>query len=158
MAIYINVDKRHFMKFGLGLILLVSLNISTAVFGQEKSSNNDLRVKRAIFQIRETSKKKGETYYKLLTTINGQFNFEITKDKKVESSRKVDSSDAIKIDDKFVDSFISFKYLMKENPQKKCIEKYYLNLRGEDQVICQNEDEKIKKLEQFIGELRNKFS
>jgi hypothetical protein len=146
------------MKLKLSFVLFIICSLTVNLNAQEKSSNSDLRVKRSIFYIKVMSDKEKGTHYKLLTTVGGQFNFEITKDNKVISSFKVANVDAVAIDELFVDNFISFKYLMKTKAKSKCSEKYYLNLRGEDQVICQKEDVKIKKLEQFISELKSKFS
>ena len=95
---YINFNKRHFMKFKLSFVLCIICSLHASLYAQEKSNNSDLRVKRSIFYIKVMSDKEKGTNYKLLTTVGGQFNFEITKNNKVISSHKVANVDAIAMD------------------------------------------------------------
>lgn len=141
-------------------IKLLSLVLSIFCFfgfKTKKSSNNDLRGKKEIFSIKEVSKKR-VTIYSLESSISGQYNIAITEKGKTISNKKVDTSDAQKMDDEFVDRFISFKYLMKARSQKKCQDSYFLSLRGEKQTICSDEKDKIDKIRVFINTLKNHFS
>jgi hypothetical protein len=138
------------------LFFFVIFSIGT-VFGQEKSSNNDLRIKKEIFSIKEFSS-KGHILYQLEASITGQFNILITHKKTIVSNKKVDTTYAQKIDDEFVDRFISFKYMMKARSTEKCKDSFFLSLRGEGQMICTDEKVKIEKIKVFIKNLKNKFS
>lgn len=139
------------------LLFLIFSSFGQESLSQEASSNNDLRASRSIFFIKEFSKNTNLAEYKLLSSVSGQFNFEILNKGEIISTKKVDTESAHNLDELFVDQFISFKYLMKNSPQKKCQKKFYLNLRGEDQIICDSENDKIKKIENFIAQLKKKF-
>ncbi|MFT6632043.1 MAG: hypothetical protein ACJAS4_002005 [Bacteriovoracaceae bacterium] len=139
------------------ILVLFIIFTSGLAFSQEKSNNNDLRIKREIFSIKEFSG-KNHILYKLESSITGQFNILISKKNKIVSNKKVDTSEAQKMDDEFVDRFISFKYMMKARSKKKCQNSFFLSLRGEGQQICADEKAKIEKIKAFINTLKNKFS
>ncbi len=144
--------KMNIKLFGLFLSFIVLVG-----FKAPKSNNNDLRIKKEIFVIKEFSE-KSSIIYKLETSITGQYNIEISRKNKILSNRKVDTEDAQKMDDQFVDRFISFKYIMKEREAKKCKNQFFLSLRGEEQIICSDEEDKVNKMKAFIDILKNQFS
>lgn len=141
-------------KYSFGVLLIL---LSFSIYGQDKSSNNDLRIKKEIFTIQEFEGKHIKLY-RLESSINGQFNILIKRKKKILSNKKVDTEDAQKIDEDFVDKFISMKYIMKSRKGESCKNAFHLSLRGEGQMICQDEKEKIMKIKTFLANLKNNFS
>lgn len=146
------VKKRCSMK----LVLLLFI-CSFSALAQQKTSNNDLRKFYNLFQIKDL-KSKQAIEYKMNTSGKGQFNLELLNKAKVVQKSKVNSKQAQTLDEQFVDKFISFKYLMNPTPDKGCKDQFYLNLRGEELVICENEKDKIKQLNAFLEQLKVLFS
>lgn len=142
------------MKTILMLLLLITKSLG---YAQERTSNNDLRSKKTIFQIKKIDK-KNNLEINLNSSISGQYSVEIQLDDSERKTNKVDVVTAQKLDDEFVDKFINFKYLMKERKgEGKCREIYSLDLRGESQKICADEKEKLTELDKLITKIKEKF-
>lgn len=92
--------------------------------------------------------------YRVNSSGRGQFNLEVLNKQKVTHKLKMDSKQASMLDEQFVDKFISFKYFMRPTSRKKCKDRYYLSLRGEEFVICETEKDKIKELNVFLEKLK----
>ena len=130
--------------------------MSAGINGQEATKNNDLRKHFNLFLIKDMQSKEQITY-KMSSSKSGQFNFTMESGQNILNKKKINSVDAQKMDDLFVDKFISFKYLMKEKSKKKCPELFYLNLRGEELIICKDEREKIVEMKALIEKMKVVF-
>lgn len=137
----------------LTVILLLNLTCGLA---QDATSNKDLRKQYELFVLKCFEAKR-IVEYKMISSLSGQYNFQVIEDGKVKKQKKLSFADAQLLDEKFVDKFISFKYLMKANLKDVCKDAFYLNLRGEELVICQSETEKNKEMNEFTKSLKNMF-
>lgn len=138
------------MKFFLFVMLCY---LPLVGYGQTATKNNDLRKRYNLFLIKDMQGRK-TFVYKMNSSNNGQFNFIQEEENKIIGQKKVNSADAQKLDDLFVDKFISFKYLMNKKNEKECKESFYLNLRGEELSICNTEKEKIKEVKKLLEKLK----
>jgi hypothetical protein len=93
------------MKFALFICLCCTPYFAMA---QQATKNNDLRKHHNLFLIKEMSGKKTKVY-KMSSSITGQFNFTHEEKSKIVKKAKLDSTQAQKWDEIFVDKFISFK-------------------------------------------------
>ncbi|MBT4792471.1 MAG: hypothetical protein HON90_12945 [Halobacteriovoraceae bacterium] len=140
------------------IILLVCVLYVTFGFSQEvNTQNNDLRVKREIFTVKDLLHDK-KIIYKLETSMSGQFTVVIEENKKIVKVKKVGTQQAQKMDDIFVDRYISLKYMMDSSNRKKCKSYYQLSLRGELLSVCEAEKEKIKIVKEFIAKFEKQCS
>lgn len=135
------------------IFILFGLTLRVALC-QEATKNNDLRKEYTLFKIKDVQNNQKSREFRLSSSVSGAYNLTILEDENVSKKKKIDSKYAQSIDEKFVDHFITLKYLMKSQEVKKCIEAYNLNLRGEQLVICSTESKKLAKLEGYLSELK----
>ncbi len=138
------------------LTFVIFLTLSLLAMSQEKSDNNDLRGQKRIFSISEKIN-KSNIIYEMVSSSSGQFNFQIQKKNKVDKSVKVSGDEVRRVDDNFVDKFITLKYMMGKSSEKNCKKAYSLSLRGEKQKICTHEKEKIDMVKKIIRNLKESF-
>ena len=139
--------------FSLFITIGISINVS---YAQEATSNNDLRGNQELFTIKDLSSKKTKIY-KLEESSVGQYYVSIQFPVQSELDKgniKIDPQDANKLDVQFANHFITFQYAMAPRKKVKCQNVFLLNLRGEVQVVCKDEKEKIKQINKFIKSLR----
>jgi len=128
-----------------------------SVYAQERTSNFDLRTQKTIFQIKKIEGKNSEQI-NLKSSISGQYSVDHKLNTQSQMAKKIDIVTAQKLDDEFVDKFINFKYLSKERTGKeKCIEIYFLDLRGETLKICSDEKAKVNELDKMIVKIKEEF-
>jgi len=140
------------LRVALSLYLLLLSGLSLAQYTPKKIENNDLRGKKEILSIQFLENK---THFQFLIVQSemGQFHLEQTEDKKLQKSVKMDTESAQKIDDQFVDKFITMKYMMEKKFEKKCIETYTLFMRGEDLKVCKADTSRMS----MVGEIIKLF-
>lgn len=132
------------MRFIASIFLLFS---SLACFGQEKSSNHDLRSKLEIFQISHIGSK---LVFRLESSNSGEFSYQLN-----DVVTKIDSTKANKLDQIFADSFLSMKYMMQKPSRSDCKKEYALSMRGEKFNICKDDEIRIQIISKFISKLKN---
>ncbi len=141
------------MRFLFACIFMLLVN---AALAQSNTRNSDLRTNKEIFSIKEY-KKKETIFMGLQTSVSNQYTFNLHKNDKLSASLKLDGNQAQKLDDEFVDQFISVRYIIKSKKKSKCKLGYELNLRGEKHKICLHEKEKIETLKKFVRKLQKNF-
>lgn len=139
------------------MMTLFFLTVSISIFAQEATKNNDLRKQYVLFHIKDMSE-KNTIEYKMNSSNGSQFNFVLIEKDKVIKKKKMSFKEAQALDEKFVDKFITFKYLMKSEDLKKCNNSFYLNLRGEELTICKDEKKKNQEMHTFLQKLKTVFS
>lgn len=145
--------KKETMKSLITVLILLSGFEAPAQKVPSGANNNDLRNSSELFSITSTN-----FVYRFESSVNGQFSLNYYEQSKLKGSWKVDTEAASKLDADFADRFIALKYEMQGMKNKKCSKKFSLSMRGEGQNICGSEKEKIKLLENFINDLKKRFS
>ena len=142
------------ITLALNFILLSSLSI--AQYTPKKIQNNDLRGKKEIFSIKFIENKMNQHFF-ISKSQMGQFHIEQSQDKKIKKRIKIDSENAQKIDDDFVDKFITMKYMMSKKYEKKCEQTYTLNMRGEDLKVCKTDISRMSIVSELIKLFKSKL-
>lgn len=147
------------MKTIVNSILVFSLGAVSVSFAQSRggderrADNNDLRSRQLVFSV-EAQKEK----YTLESSGSGEFSLSRHQGKKLVKVWKVDKDLAMKLDENFADQFIKLKYEMEAFAKKSCSMAFDLNMRGEEQQVCEGEDDKKTIIEKIITDIKNKFS
>ena len=138
-------------------ILLLILILSSQVFGQhseqpQAESNSDLRGQSVLFSI-ETPEKE----IVLLERSNNYEYFFVSGEKKEEVKKKIDAKEAQAIDREFAGIFIKAMY---EIPayEGRCKKSWDLKMKGDEQKICQEDEQRRQLFENFLKPLRKKHS
>ena len=105
------------LRIALTLNFLLLSTLSFAQLTPKKIENNDLRGKKEIFSIR-FFEKETVNYLNISKTQMGEFHLEQSVGKLLKKRVKIDSDNAQKIDDQFVDKFITMKYMMEKKYKK----------------------------------------
>lgn len=123
-------------------------------FAQEKISNNDLRTDLELFSIKY-KKKKELAKISLKRSKQGSHQLIFGKESE-DTSTKIDSQEAIEIDQSFSDTFIHLKYILESNFTKKCKNEIELSLRGEIFQICSDDESREPIVKEIIEKLKKK--
>lgn len=132
------------------LLLLFSFFVcgQTHIPKEMQTENNDLRTMDTLFVIK--SLKNLQQSFKISIVNNAQ---NILSTLKGDNQWRIATSGSEKIDTKFVSDFIKMKYSMKKREDIPCSKLYELEMRGETQVICDDEINKIKIIKKLIMNL-----
>lgn len=105
--------------------------------------NNDLRDEVAIF-----SWDYGKNTIKLLVLSGNEYHYEYLDQGKKSTKKKISSSLANELDEKFVAKFIDVKYSGKYNEEKNCGQPSKMTMRGETFEFClaKNKDQALDNL------------
>jgi len=117
-----------------------------------KENNLDLRSNTVLFTLEDVAAKK--TF--MLERSNYHDHFLRLKNKGEESVRKIDSRDAKKLDMDFASRFIKIQYEFPPGTEN-CTSTYRLGMKGEDQGVCEKEDQKSQVLAPILLELTKRF-
>jgi hypothetical protein len=137
------------------ILIFILPNFSLAFNKQKKAKNNDLRHGKPVFTIENSD--KNSTSYALLENNGKDHSLEKSKAKSDSIVRRISGTDATRIDELFVSVFVDMKYMMPAYKGKNCRTLFKLTMRGEEQTICKDEKDKLKKLETFVSSFEKEF-
>jgi hypothetical protein len=141
------------MPFAL-MLLLVFSHSAMAQYSEQplQESSSDLRSQRILFSLAIPQEKK---VYLLERTANGDY-FLRLKHKEDEKIKKISGRDALRVDRDFASRFLRCQY---EIPSKvgDCAVTLRLNMKGEEQDICEKDDKKGQEMAGLIDELAKRF-
>jgi|SRR5690606_32943313 len=137
---------------------LFLLMITTTVLAQHHAEQpvaedtEDARASFVVFELRDTQNKKVFTLER-----SPYFDHFIRYTfKKGEKLQKADSKLAKSLDGQFSSLYLKTLYEI-ENKEGRCKEAYELILRGEEQKICQKDEQKTRLIKSFIELLEKQF-
>lgn len=136
------------MKTLLITILVTIISNNTVADNRLKTSNFDLRNSKKLLSIVDH---KGVTSI-IYKSVGDEYFYE-TQSKKDTSRFKVSNIDAQNFDDYFVNQFISLKYTLPNFSGKKCDKSYTLSMRGETQLICKSEKDKLSLIQKILKKI-----
>lgn len=141
------------MPFALLLLLAFSHSVMAQYSEQPlKESSSDLRSQTVLFSLAIPQEKK---IYLLERTSSGDY-FLRLKHKEDEKIKKISGRDALRVDRDFASRFLRCQY---EIPSKEgsCAVTLRLNMKGEEQDICEKDDKKGQEMAGLIDELAKRF-
>ena len=137
----------------LFLVLLLSLGAQAQHSSQpEKESKSDLRSGLVMFSIQNLDQ---DSSVWLERTANDDY-FLKKKEKGEEKLLKISGRDAKKLDTDFAAKFLKAQYELPASPEG-CTTLLRLNMKGEDQNICEKEDKKTQEFIPFAQDLSKRF-
>ena len=141
------------MPFALLLLLAFSHSVLAQYSEQPlKESTSDLRSQTVLFSLAIPQEKK---IYLLERTSSGDY-FLRLKHKEDEKIKKISGRDALRVDRDFASRFLRCQY---DIPSKEgsCAVTLRLNMKGEEQDICEKDDKKGQEMAGLIDELAKRF-
>ena len=142
------------------LTLNLIFNICWAI-GPKQVSNNDLRGFSQTFVIEHIGKENlsysllkdnqnGHRIEKRSSNLNGKLNNKIV-------TRRISTQVATLFDDEFVSLFFNAKYQLPNYAGSDCKSVYKLSMRGDKQIICSQEKNKVKNLDNFLTKIKKEL-
>ena len=138
-------------------IILVALFMAVSVFAQHSEqplaeSNSDLRGQLVLFSI--------ETPSEEMIVLERSSNFEYfisSGEKGEEVKKKIDAKEAQQLDREFAAIFIKAMYELAAY-DGKCKKSWDLKMKGDQQKICKEDEQRHQLFETFLDPLRKKHS
>ena len=138
-------------------MLLILILAAPMVFAQHSEqpvaeSNSDLRGQSVLFSM-ETP--EGDVV-SLIKSSSFEY-FLLAGEKKEEEKKKIDAKAAQGLDLEFASLFIKAMYELPAY-EGKCKKKWDLKMKGDEQKICQEDEQRHQLFQKFIDPLRKKYS
>ena len=135
------------------LLLLISLPCFAQHSDQPiKESSTDLRTQNSLFSIEVVDDKK--TIF-LIRTAGLDYSLR-QKIKNEEKMIKISSKEGTRLDRMFASHFIKTQYEI-ASAEGKCDVALRLNMKGEEQEVCEKDEKKTQEFAPFIDELSKRF-
>lgn len=135
------------------LFLLFSVSVFAQTRTPKRTDTTDLRTHKSVFEIIFTENKQ-KNFIQFKSNAQGNYHLHHLVGTKLISSKKLTSENAQKIDEEFVDKFITMKYMMGESDIKKCDTSIELKMRGEDFEVCQKDKKRNDLVKEFIKKMK----
>lgn len=138
----------------LFLLILLLPMMASAQHSEQPAKENleDLRTTKDLFSIEDV---KSEVVYTLERSPQLEHYLRRSKDED-DAVKKTDSRDAKKLDMDFAARFIRSQYEHPTTPGD-CKVVFRLNMKGEEQNICDKDDKKTQEFRSFVEELKKRF-